>query len=417
MSERFRINLLVAGFLLITCIVSSVSAASLVLSWREQPSGDAAFSNLMISRDGSMVFAGGDQVFVRSWDGDTRWGGLSGAVATMSTDGNYFVSAINDNVRKINRTGNEIWNRITGSPFTAVAVSGDGSLVVAADNRGYLRSWKADGKNLGVNNDTDKVNRIEISPSQDLVVVSSEEGPKVFSPAMKLIWENDTFGNLDSFLAFSADSSTLFFSGDNRVLSYTATGSPNWEKEITRDAIVDMACSDDCASIVLGSKDGNVWVLNREGQVQWKYSAGSWVNAVGVSRDGSVIVAGTLDRNVYTLDKDGDLLATTKTDTVIRQQSVAVSSDGKRIVVTDEHTMYGFELAGIPEGTPTVTSPPTLITTPVTVKTTTIPITTSSPTGTTIPVTTGTPQSPPGAYLAIVATAAGAVCLGMKRRT
>jgi hypothetical protein len=409
MNKRFRINLVITGFLLMISIIGSVTAVTLAPSWRENPANDATFTGAMISTDGSMVFAGGNQLFVRSWDGDTRWGGMSGTVATMSADGNYIVSAVNDNVRKINKTGTEIWNRITGSPFRAVAVSGDGSLVVAADNRGYLRSWTIDGKNLGVDNDTDQVKRIEISPSQSLVVVSSEDTLKVFSPEMNLIWENNTFGNLDSFIAFSADSSTLILSGEKRVSSYTATGSLNWVKEITRDAIIDMACSDDYSTIVLGSQDGNVWVLNKEGQVRWKYPAGAWVNGVGVSRDGSVIVAGALEGTVYILDKDGTLLAKTKTDSVIQQRSVSVSGDGTRIVVVDERTMYGYELVGIPEATYTKTPVqttlcPCTITTPVPVKTT-LPETVPSTITTTLPETTGTPESALTPYLAVVALA------------
>ena len=55
------------------------------------------------------------------------------------------------------------------------------------------------------------------------MVVSSEDQLKVFSPTMNLtIWENDTFGNLDSFFAFTADSFTLVLPGENRVASYTA---------------------------------------------------------------------------------------------------------------------------------------------------------------------------------------------------
>ena len=213
MKKRFRINLVIAVFLVIISIIGNVTAISLVSHWRERPEVDSTFSSVMISTDGSIVYPGGNQMFVRSWDGDTRWGGMSGTMASMSTDGNYIVSAINDNVRKVNKTGSEMWNRITGSPFRAVAISGNGSLVIAADNRGYLRSWTTDGKNLGVNNDTDQVKRIEISPSQSLVVVSTEDSLKVFSPGMNLIWENNTFGNLDSFIRFSADSSTLILSG------------------------------------------------------------------------------------------------------------------------------------------------------------------------------------------------------------
>jgi len=193
------------------------------------------------------------------------------------------------------------------------------------------------------------------------------------------------------------------------VSSYTAEGSLNWVKEITKDAIIDMACSDDCSTIVLGSQDGNVWVLNKEGQIRWKYPAGAWVNGVGVSRDGSVIVAGALDGTVYILDKDGNLLAQTKTDSAIQQQSVAVSKDGTRIVVVDERTMYGYDLVGIPKvtykETPVQTTLcPCTITTPVPVKTT-LPITVLSTKVTALPETTSTPKSALTPFLAIMASA------------
>ena len=170
-----------------------------------------------------------------------------------------------------------------------------------------------------------------------------------------------------------------------------------------------MACSDDCSTIVLGSQDGNVWVLNKEGQIRWKYSAGSWVNGVGVSRDGSVIVAGALDGTVYIMDQNGNLLTKSKTDSVIQQRSVAASGDGKRIVVVDQNTMYGFELVGIPEVTYTETIIPTpqwtaTITTPIPVKTT-LPETVPSTRKTTLPETTGTPKSSLTPILTILAFA------------
>ena len=271
MNNQFRINRVITGFLVIISLIGSVTAVSLAPSWQEHPADDATFSDPILSTDGSMVFAGGNQLLVRSWNGDNRWGSLSGTVATMSVDGNFIVSALNDNVRTFNRTGNAVWNRITGSPFRAVAVSSDGSLVIAADDRGYVRSWTVDGKNLGVDNETDQVKRIVISPSQSLVVVSTKDNLKVFSPEMKLVWEKKTLGNRDEFITFSADSSTLILAGENQVSSYTAKGLLNWEKEITNNFIIDMTCSDDCSTIVLGSQDGNVWVLNKEGQIQWKY--------------------------------------------------------------------------------------------------------------------------------------------------
>jgi WD40 repeat protein len=412
MNTQFRINVIITGFLVIS-LIGGVTAVTLTPGWQEHPADDTTFSGAIISTDGSMVFASGNQLLVRSWNGDTHWGGLSGTVATMSSDGNYIVSALNDNVRKYNRTGDVIWNRITGSPFRAVAVSSDGCLVIAADDRGYVRSWTIDGKSLGVDNETDQVKRIDISPSQSLVVVSTEDSLKVFSPEMNLVWEKKSLGNRDSLIAFSADSSTLILAGENQVSSYTAKGLLNWEKEITQNFIIDMASSDDCSTIVLGSQDGNVWVLNKEGQVQWKYPVGAWVTSVGVSRDGSVIVAGALDGTVYILDKNGNRLAQTKTDSAIQERSIAVNTDGTRIVVIAERTMYGYNLDYDPSGIlkatyteiPVQTNlTPSRITTPVPVRTTRT-ITVPSPKDTTLPGTNSTPNSALTPMLAIFTSA------------
>jgi WD40 repeat protein len=245
------------------------------------------------------------------------------------------------------------------------------------------------------------------------VVVTTKDNLKVFSPEMNLIWEKKSLGNRDSFIAFSADSSTLILAGENQVSSYTARGLLNWEKEITNNFIIDMTCSDDCSIIVLGSQDGNVWILNKEGQIQWKYPVGAWVNSVGVSRDGSVIVAGALDGTVYILDKNGNLLAQTKTDSAILQRSIAVNEDGTRIVVIAERTMYGYHLDYDPSGIPQVSyteipvrTTPTSVTiiTPVPVKTTR-PMTIPSPQGTILPETHSTPNSACTPLLAIFALA------------
>ncbi|HWS21815.1 MAG TPA: hypothetical protein VN227_04155 [Methanoregula sp.] len=55
-----------------------------------------------------MVFAGGSQVLARSWNGKEHWGGLAGTLATMRTEGNRVISAIDNKIRSIdnNWTGN-----------------------------------------------------------------------------------------------------------------------------------------------------------------------------------------------------------------------------------------------------------------------------------------------------------------------
>ena len=417
MSTRIRMNLVIAGFLLLICLIGSVTAANLAHTWKERPAWDGSFSGVLFSTDGSKVYAGGNQILVRSWNGEKRWGGLSGTYTTMSADGSRIISAIDNSIRVFDNTGQEIWTRNEGAHFRAVAISGDGSLIIGADNNGYIHSYKTNGERWG-RNKTNLIKKIAISPSKSLVVAISDLGLKFFSPDMDQIWVDNRTGSIDSFIAFSADSSTVITSGDTIVSSFTNSGELNWRKDVTQSAIIDMACSDDCTSIVLGSQDGNVWNLNKQGETRWKYPAGSWINGVGVSRDGAVIAAGALDGTLYILDKDGNLLTKTKTDTNIQQQSVGVSRGGNRIVVADQGALYGFDLLGEPEVTSRdpitpVTQSPATSSTPLPVKTT-LPKNVPSTIVTTLPEPNNTPKSTLTPVLTVIALA-GLLFIVMKR--
>ncbi len=422
MNTRFRINLVITGFLLVICIIGIATAVNLAHTWKEQPAFDGSFSGLMFSSDGSMVFASGSQILVRSWNGDIHWGGRSGTVAAMNSEGTRVISALDSSVRVYDKNGEEVWTRILGSsPIRAVAVSKDGSLILGANDEGYIQAWDMNGTKGGLNK-TDLVKKIAISPSQTLIVATTEAGLKFFSPKMEQIWADDREGTLDSFIAFSADSRTVITSGDKRVWSHTGTGELNWMKEVTQRGITDMACSDDLTSIVLGRKDGDVLVLNENGQERWKYPADSWIEGVGVSSDGSIIAAGALDGSLYILDRNGRLLVKTTTDKVIQQGSVTVSRNGRHILVADEGSLYGFDLLGLPEVTLTETSTPAPAECPV-CPTCPIPVTTTatntgitSPQKTTVPSTTGTQEASLNPCLVFIASA-GVILIGMKRKT
>ena len=412
MSKRSRIYLVIAGFLLTMSISGIVTAAVLAHTWTERAPADTPFSGVMFSMDGSTVYAGGSQVFVRSWNGDKHWWGWSGSIASMSADGNYVISAIGNRVNLVDKNGSELWIVGTNTPVRAVALSDDGSLIIAADNSGNIFSWGTKDESRGMIK-TDPVKQIAIAPSRSLVVVTTEAGISYFTgitdftPQLTQFWVDNKSGSLESFIKISSDSSTVITSGENRVSSHTSRGVLNWRKDVTQNAITDMACSGDCTTIVLGSQDGNVLVLNQLGKEQWKYPTKSWINGVGVSGDGSIIAAGTLDRNLYILNNGGQLLAKTRTDTSIQQRSVAVSRDGKHIIVADQVALYGFELFGEPEVTSRETFNPEPLfpatsSTPVLFKTI-LPKTIPSTTVTTFPVTTSTPASSLNPCLSIVA--------------
>jgi WD40 repeat protein len=416
MRKRSWNYLVTAAFLLTIGIIGTAAATGLGHAWKESPLDEGSFSNVMFSSDGSTIFAGGNQMLLRSWDGTIRWGGMAGTIASMSLDGNYVVSAAGRQVQVLERNGTIYWTRYMGAPIQAVAISNNGSLIISADEQGDIHSWTGIGESWGLNR-SDLVKQVAVARSRSFIVATTVVGLKYLNPDMTPIWSDNKSGTLDSFIAISADSSTVITSGENRISSHTRSGTLNWMKDINQEAIFDMACSADCTTIVLGSQEGNVRVLDEDGQVLWTYPAGSWIKGVGVSRDGSVIAAGTLDGNLFLLDHYGHLLAKTKTDGIIQQRSVTVSGDGKHIVVADQFGLYGYDVLGEPGISSELTFTPAPLY-PVT-SMTSLPTTraTSHPTTrvTSIPGTTGTPQSAFDPFLVVVALAG--ILLTLRRRT
>ena len=409
-----RIVLLIALFV-IAGLAAPVSAAGLVLDWKEPPSNAGGYSGVSFSADVSVVYAGGSQMLVRSWSGDRRWGGKAGTIAAMSADGNWVISANGDSVVMYDSTGTDVWTRNIGNHIRAVGIASDGSYVVEADDTGLIQSWAWNGDFIGRNISFPLVKAIAISRDGSLVVTTTDKGLVFLSPAMNLLWQDTSNGSLDQFIAISADGSTVITAGDTRVSSHTRNGGLNWMVNFP-GTITDMGCSGDCQVIVTGGQDGTVRAINRFGIERWTFPAGPWVNAVGVSRDGLTVAAGSVDRNLYVLDGGGNLLTTFKADSIIGQRSVAVDSYGTRIAFADQNNLYGYTLRRDTVFTPATIrtlaiTPPTL---PVTAAAP-APSLSSSPETPATPGPTPTPESGLSPALAFIA-AGGAILAARVRR-
>jgi len=142
MNERCQMILVAAGFLLMICLIASVTRCRSG-TYLERASGwrRFIFRCTVFHRWFNSICRGQPDTgpFV---DGEKRWGGLSGTYATMSADGSRIISAVDNSLRVFDDNGQEIWTRNEGGQFRAVAISGDGSLIVGADNNGYIHSYK-----------------------------------------------------------------------------------------------------------------------------------------------------------------------------------------------------------------------------------------------------------------------------------
>jgi WD40 repeat protein len=425
MHTGHRIHLFAAALLLATCLAGTVAGISLGIDWKQVPPTDSPFTGIVISSDGNTVFGGGNQLLVRSWDGSSHWGGQAGSVAAMSTDGNHVVSALGEAVVMYDNTGASSWTRNMGAPCRAVAIAPNGSFVISADDNGNLNSWAPNGDFWG-RNTTDPAKRIAISPAGDLVVVTTLGGLRIYTSALDPVWTDNRSGSLDDYILISSDGSTIITAGDTRVSSHTNTGTLNWQVNVAKAAITDIAASDDCSIILVASQDGTVRALDRYGNVHWTFSTVQWANAVSASRDGSVIAVGANDGTLFVLDHGGNLLTKRKSDTAIQPRSIAVSRDGVRIVAADQQDLYGFELIGLTAGdkgsdtiyveaslnpvrSTATTSPPQM---PVTSQpAVTMPAETRS---TTLPAPAATPKSP-AALWTILPGGAAALWLAKRR--
>lgn len=398
--------------LLICCITGPATAASIMNEWKERvPFEGSSYNGLMFSSDGETIFAGGSQMYLRSWDGKQYWGGLPGFIATMSADGNYVVYGQGNSLGVLYKNGVENWTRNMDGEVRAVAVSNDGTYVISVDNRGNINTWYINGE-FYARNTTDIVKQIAISPSETLVVATTESGLKFFTPALNPVWSDTKNGSIDTDILFSEDGSTIITSGGKRVSSHTNTGKLNWMNDVTSEAITGIACSYDCSVIVIGSQDKSIQAMDRYGTVHWTYPVEEWVNSVAVSQNANVIVAAGIDRNLYVLDHNGNLLAKKKMDTIIHPRSLAVSADGKRVVIADEYTLFGLTLSTEPDFIERVTVNPAFVrhtdtqTTVPTTETTVIVTPVTSMQVIPVPVTT-TPKSALDPVTAILAVCAG----------
>jgi hypothetical protein len=71
MAEGFRVFRVLAALLVVSCMAGVVTAASIGTEWKERVQLDgSSYRNVMMTSDGSRVFAGGTQLYVRNWDGE-----------------------------------------------------------------------------------------------------------------------------------------------------------------------------------------------------------------------------------------------------------------------------------------------------------------------------------------------------------
>ena len=93
--------------------------------------------------------------------------------------------------------------------------------------------------------------------------------------------------------------------------------------------------------IYVGSWDGNLYALNLDGSLKWKYDTGNYIwSSPALGADGTLYV-GSYDDNLYALNPDGSVKWKYATGYSI-ESSPAIGADGTLYVGSWDHNFYAI---------------------------------------------------------------------------
>jgi WD40 repeat protein len=385
-------RLILVGMIILSCLLVPVVSAVDPL-WTVPATTSGELSTVVISADGSTIIAGGDQLIALTRDGTKLWTGWSGSRLVISQDGNYILTARDQNARMISGTGTMLWDQWLEVPVTDLSMTPNASLI-AAGGANRLRLISPSGSGIRQNVTMPVMNHFRLFPDGEQIVITSTKGIHTSNLTFFSEW---TDANVtQDYVEVAADGSSFVTVTNNRIRFYTRDGQLMWERALPGGNALGFACSRDGSTIVVGRDDNTLSVLDRDGTLLWTAPAAYWVTSVAVSDDGNTIVAGSMDKTISVYDRAGTKLGSAMAKNQIKSGSVAVSGDGSVIAAVDGSAVYGFSRSQfIQPVTPVMTTTPA-VTTPAPATTPVTPMHTAATTPATTPKAALIPAVPFG---------------------
>ena len=335
-------------------------------------------SDIRISDDGSVIVVGGDHITVLSRSGDIVWSGWSGSNNDLSGNGKYLVTVQGVYKRLIDTmSGVVLWEKERTGGIVDAVISKNGAMIVSAEDGGIVRFCNNAGIGLGTNLDNDemptKIRQLAISNDGEQTIAVAESGLYSYNKTGNLTWWHERGGQK---VAMSDDNTILATVRGNTVSVFHVSGHETWHDNLFHGDGISFGFSGDGSTIVIGSNDNNIYVIDGNGRPLWNKNTGMWVNSVAVSEDGQKIASGSMNRNINLFDRAGNVIWTYAADGSVN--SVAITRDGTFLVAATDSSIYGFSTikplldsqTPTPLPTETETKPGTAVQTPQSTQTT-----------------------------------------------
>ena len=236
------------------------------------------------------------------------------------------------------------WSYQTGHGVTDVAISADGSRVIAGTLGNQVICLDQGGKALWSVRVDNQAWRVALSANGQVAVVGTGStrpwdmrgrGVYVLDDTGRPKWHKDLDASVWG-IAIAADGNTIAVGTDgHQALLFDGMGNLLWERRMSGVGwyawVWTVDLSADGQTIAAGSANKMINILDRGGNLLGGHHAEGDVFTVAVSADGGTVAAGSSDRQVYVLDRQGSLLWFTRLGDKV--WSVNLAADGQRLVV------------------------------------------------------------------------------------
>jgi WD40 repeat protein len=267
--------------------------------------------------------------------------GLDLTVVAISADGSTIIAG-GDQLIAVSSDGNRLWSGWAGE---LVEINRDGKYIVTSLGSS-VRLFDSNGASLWDYSIGEPVTDISITP--DGLIIAAGGGSVVKS------WYNSGAGlgsnttNRVKHLIVSPAKDQIVVTTERVLRSFNLSYVPFWDDEEVSSDLIEISA--DGTHIVTAS--GNwIWLYHGSGTRIWdKHIQGGNILSLGYARDGSTIVTGQDDNTITVLDREGNILWTAKAGFWVT--SVAVSDNGSVIVAGSmDKKLYIFDRKGTLLGT------------------------------------------------------------------
>jgi WD40 repeat protein len=236
-------------------------------------------------------------------------------------------------------TGSLLWEHAERGAETSIALSPEGNYVTTGSSKG-ITVFDTNGtiaRDIQVRGD----HGIAMSAGGQSLAAGGS-GLNVYAPDGSVQWKWS-----NGYFVFDVDidpdgSEVVACSDDAAIRSFNLTNGIAWNVTFEED-IFSIARSADGGYIACGSKDGHIYLLNRDQRQVWNYrTGGALIGDIAISSDGARIAALSEDGMLYYLSRSGRMLWS---KSIGRSNQVATADDGS-IVAAGGDTISVYSADG-----------------------------------------------------------------------